>query len=134
MEVGGLASQSGAHNKAGVASVGMGTRKAHEDFYSALIYTVTRKHSRGTLGTAHTRLYTPTSQRGPSQAISHCTSRPSIGKSFFRTQQEAWGRAIAGAQAEVAGACVPVCPSLAMPPGTIDCGAGVCMRGEYEYT
>ena len=59
-------------------------------------------------------VYTPTSQRGPSQAVSLCeASRPSIVLSG-KPGDEAT-RAIAGAQAEVAGARAPVCPSLATP-------------------
>ena len=59
-------------------------------------------------------VYTPTSQRGPSQAVSLCeASHPSIVLSG-KPGDEAT-RAIAGAQAEVAGARAPVCPSLATP-------------------
>ena len=59
-------------------------------------------------------VYTPTSQRGPSQAVSLCeASRPSIILSG-KPGDEAT-RAIAGAQAEVAGARAPGCPSLATP-------------------
>ena len=63
-------------------------------------------------------LYTPTSQRGPIQAISHCeASCPSINPSFVLSRKpgDEATRAIAGAQAEVAGARAPVCPSLATP-------------------
>ena len=62
-------------------------------------------------------VYTPTSQRGPGQAVSLCeASRPSI-VLIGKPGDEAT-RAIAGAQAEVAGARAPVCPSLATPlPG-----------------
>ena len=59
-------------------------------------------------------VYTPTSQRGPSQAVSlYEASRPSIVLSG-KPGDEAT-RAIAGAQAEVAGARAPVCLSLATP-------------------
>ena len=55
-------------------------------------------------------VYTPTSQRGPSQAVSLCeASHPGIVLSG-KPGDEAT-RAIAGAQAEVAGARAPVCPS-----------------------
>ena len=58
-------------------------------------------------------VYTPTSQRGPSQAVSpklHVLVSYSAGSLGMRLR-----RVIAGAQTEVAGARAPVCPSLATP-------------------
>ena len=71
---------------------------------------------RGTLGTTYTMLCMDTqyntyfTERTKPGCLS---SRPSIVLSG-KPGDEAT-RAIAGAQAEVAGACAPVCPSLATP-------------------
>ena len=56
-------------------------------------------------------LYTPTSQRGPIQAISHCEASRPIVLSYSAGNGDEVTRAIAGAQAEVTRACVPVCPT-----------------------
>ena len=83
------------------------------------IFTVPRKGSRGTLGTNYTMLrmdiqYTHLLHREDQARLSLCeASRPSIVLSG-KPGDEAT-RAIAGAQAEVAWARAPVCPSLATP-------------------
>ena len=61
-------------------------------------------------------LYTPTSQRGPNPSFI-----------LSRKPGDEATRAIAGAQAEVAGARAPVCPSLATPLPPPTCSKLVAM-------
>ena len=125
-----------AHNKAGYSECGCGcsTRKARDFF--CCIFTVPRKRSRGTLGTAYTAMHGYIHLLHREDQARLCLTaklhvlvweNPSFVLSRKPGDEATWTNP--GTQAEVARARAPVCPSLV--PALI---CGFCMQNSYFRT